>query len=196
MRPVSLRFPAFNGQLLVKPRSITLLLVYSGQIVLFIGLVLSAVEPWDYLRDNWLDIPRFLGAGLVVAAFITTIPLAVASFTNRRAYAAAFVIGFFIISHAAGNILTACEENGELRRDVPAEAQCEPLTGDAAKWFSLVAMFAVPMHVSDMIFGVEDEEGDSDRVAELPSIVPIGWYLLLTAGPGYALWWRYRRISA
>ncbi|MDP7084502.1 MAG: ABC transporter permease subunit [Dehalococcoidia bacterium] len=176
--------------------SITLLLVYSGQIVLFIGLVLSAVEPWDYLRDNWLDIPRFLGAGLVVAAFITTIPLAVASFTNRRAYAAAFVIGFFIISHAAGNILTACEENGELRRDVPAEAQCEPLTGDAAKWFSLVAMFAVPMHVSDMIFGVEDEEGDSDRVAELPSIVPIGWYLLLTAGPGYALWWRYRRISA
>jgi hypothetical protein len=92
--------------------------------------------------------------------------------------------------------LTACEENGELRRDVPAEAQCEPLTGDAAACVRLVAMFAVPLHVSDMLVGVEDEEGDSDRVAELPSIVPIGWYLLLPAGPGYAPRWRYRRISA
>jgi hypothetical protein len=176
--------------------SITLLLVYSGQIVLFVGLILSAADPLDYLRDNWLDIPRFLGAGLVVAAFITTIPLAVASFTNRRAYAAAFVIGVFIISLAAGNILTACEENGELRRDVTAEMRCEPLTGDSAKWFGLVDMFAVPMHVSDMIFGVENEEADLDWVADLPDIVPIGWYMLLTAGPAFALWWRYRRLSA
>ncbi len=153
----------------------------------------------DYLRDNWLDIPRFLGAGLVVAAFITTVPLAVASFTNRRAYAAAFVIGLFIISAAAAGIMTGCEEHGDgrdSRQDRAAAERCEPLTGDAAKWFGLVNMFTVPMHVNDMIFGVEDEEEDSNRVGELPNIVPIGWYLLLTAGPAFALWWRYWRISA
>jgi hypothetical protein len=57
-------------------------------------------------------------------------------------------------------------------------------------------MFTVPMHVNDMIFGVESEDQDSNRVADLPNIVPIGWYLLLTAGPGFALWWRYWRTSA
>jgi ABC-2 type transport system permease protein len=179
--------------------SITLLLVYSGQIVLLVGLILSAADPLDYLRDNWLDIPRIIGAGLVAAAFTATLPLAVAAFTNRRAYAAAFVIGVFIISSAAAGIMTGCEENGgngEPRQDGAAEAECEPLTGDAAKWFGLVNMFAVPIHVNDMIFDVENEDQDSSRVAELPNIIPIGWYLLLTAGPAFALWWRYRRLSA
>ena len=33
--------------------AITLLLVYSGQIVLLAGLILSASDPVDYIRDNW-----------------------------------------------------------------------------------------------------------------------------------------------
>ena len=37
--------------------------------------------------------------------FITTLPLTVAAFTNRRAIASAFVIGLFVISAAAGGIL-------------------------------------------------------------------------------------------
>ena len=40
--------------------SIILALVYSGQIVLLIGLVLAANDPIDYLRVNWLDVPRVL----------------------------------------------------------------------------------------------------------------------------------------
>lgn len=179
--------------------AITLLLVYSGQVVLLVGLTLSASEPLDYLRDNWLDIPRFLGAGLLVAAFITTVPLAVAAFTNRRAYAAAFVIGFFIISAASAGIMTECNEHGGRRdsgQDRASAERCEPLTGDAAKWFGLVNMFAVPMHVNDMIFGEVNEDRDSAVVAELPNIIPIGWYVLLTGGPAFALWWRYRRLSA
>ena len=84
--------------------TIILLLVYSGQIVLLAGLILSAADPWDYIRDNWLDIPRLLAAGLLVAIFITTLPLAVSAFTDRRAYAAAIVIGLFIISTAAAGI--------------------------------------------------------------------------------------------
>ena len=52
-------------------------LAYSGQIVLQLGLVLSAADPVDYFRDNWLDIPRFLAAGVLVAAFISVVPIAV-----------------------------------------------------------------------------------------------------------------------
>ena len=89
--------------------SITLAIVYFGQVVLFVGLTLAASEPLHYLRDQWLDIPRFLGAGLVVALFTTTIPMAIAAFTNRRAYAAAIVIGIFLISNGVAHALTQPE---------------------------------------------------------------------------------------
>ncbi len=175
--------------------SITLLLVYSGQVVLFAGFLLSAAAPLDYLRDHWLDVPRFLGAGIVVALFTTTLPLAASAFTLRRAYAAAFVIGVFIISAAAGGILTSCEDEDHELLDTPGE--CEPLTGEAAKWFGLLDMGKVPIHVSDMIFAVGDKDsGLSREVAKLPDIVPIGWYLLLTGGLALILLWRYRRIAA
>ena len=175
--------------------SITLLLVYSGQVILFAGLVLSAEAPFDYLRDNWLDVPRFLGAGIVVAIFTSTLPLAVSAFTVRRAYAAAFVIGFFIISAAAGGILTECEDEEHRPGAREVAGPCEPLTGDAAKWFGLVNMFTVPIHVSDMIFADENGSGPTKFVKELPNIVPITWYLVVTGGLGFLLWWRYRRIA-
>ena len=95
--------------------TVTIALVYSGQLVLWIGLVLSASDPAEYLRQNWLDIPRILGAGLVVAVFLATVPLAVAAFTERRAYAAAFVIGLFIISATISGALTACTEFRQVR---------------------------------------------------------------------------------
>jgi hypothetical protein len=165
--------------------------------VLLVGLVLSAAEPFDYLRENWLDVPRFLGAGVVVAVFTTTLPLAVSGFTTRRAYAAAFVIGLFIISAAVGGIMTDCEEHEHgPPGGGPGTEDCEPLTGEAAKWVGLVDIGRVPTHVSDMIFAVENGSQLSKQVAKLPDIVPIGWYLLLAAGPGFLLWRRYRRIEA
>ena len=172
--------------------SITLLLVYSGQAVLLASLILSADEPLDYLKDNWKDIPRILAAGLLVAIFITTLPLAISAFTNRRAIAAAVVIGLFIISSAAAGILTECDEGHNDDRF----GNCEPLTGDSAKWCSLVDIGRVPTNVNNMIFDVE-EEGERSRItAELPRFVPIAWYVLLSGGLATVLWWRYRKLSA
>ena len=108
--------------------TVTIALVYSGQLVLLAGLVLSASDPAEYLRENWLDIPRILGAGLAVALFLTTIPLAVAAFTDRRAYAAVFVIGLFIISSIVAGVLTessTCTTTGGV-------TECEWATGEAA----------------------------------------------------------------
>ena len=258
--------------------SITLAIVYLGQVVLLVGLTLAAAEPLDYLRNHWLDIPRFLGAGLVVALFTTTLPMAVSAFTTRRAYATAFVIGLLIISTVVAGALTentlptaTASNNGPVcngsdvkliggpdgmtsyawsgpsgftsatqnatvspavagtytlnvteshgcwstetttvslcEQDITespepgggAAVQCEPVAGDAAKWFALVAIGAAPIYVNDLIFAEENESEDVDELAklvrELPIGVLIGWYLLLTVGPGFALWWRYRRIG-
>ena len=177
--------------------TVTLALVYLGQVVLLIGLTLAAAEPLDYLRDNWLDVPRFLLAGLVVAVFTTTIPLAVSAFTTRRAYAAAFVIGFFLISIPVTGILTLCgNDDSESQRRVQEglDEPCTPATGEAAKWFALLNVGDVPIHVNDLIFPERNTSEFAKLVEELPHVVPVAWYLLLTMGPGYILWWRYRRI--
>ncbi|MCZ6535227.1 MAG: hypothetical protein O6914_04545 [Chloroflexi bacterium] len=176
--------------------SVTLAFVYLGQVLLFTGFILAAEEPLDYLRDNWLDVPRFLLAGLVVALFTTTIPMAVSAFTTRRAYAATFVIALFIISLPVAGILALCDDEGGERRagaEIDSE-QCERATGDAAKWFALINLGRVPIHVNDLIFPEENTGQFATVVRELPSIVPVTWYLLLTVGPGLALWLRYRRL--
>lgn len=171
--------------------AITLLLVYSGQMVLLAGLILSASDPVEYLKDNWLDIPRILAAGFLLAAFITTLPLAVSAFTDRRALAAAFVIGIFVISTAASGILTGCDEGSGNRGD----AECEPITGDAGKWLSMVDISRAPTYVNNKIFDVDSGDPRDRSNADLPPIVPVVWYILLTGGLGTALWLRYRRFS-
>jgi ABC-2 type transport system permease protein len=175
--------------------SVMLALVLFGQIILFLGLTLAAEEPLEYIPDNWLDIPRFFVAGIVVALFATTIPLAVSTFTIRRTYAAAIVIALFLVSLPVAAILSLCDESEAQSSALGATQQrCEPATGDAAKWFALLSFPEVPMHVSDIVFDDESDSDFAELVRELPTVIPIGWFLILTIGPGFVLWWQYRRM--
>jgi ABC-2 type transport system permease protein len=201
---------------------VTLSIVYAGQIILLVGLILAAPDPLEYIRENWLIVPRFLLAGLVIAAFTTTLPMAVSAFTTRRAYAAAFVIGLYLISAPVGGILTECQEHGNdeeagVRIELGGggqseggqgagqeasraaangeEVECKRLAGDAAKWYALVDLGQVPAHVNDLIF---EEKNDSEAVqlaSDLPYAIPVAWYLFLTLGSGAVLWWRYSRLA-
>ena len=175
---------------------VSVVFIYAGQIVLQVGLILGAPEPLEYLKDNWLDIPRFLAAGIVIAIITTTIPLAVASFTTRRAYASVFVIGLFILSSVVAEILVECpDEHGPNRQRVLTE-QCEPLTGDFARYAGLIAVGRTPIHVSDMIFDKDNDSQLSSEVAKLNDGIPILWYLILIAAPGVILLQRYRSLSS
>ena len=156
--------------------SITLIIVYLPQLLLFVGLSLSAPDVWDYLQSNWLNIPRFLASGLIVAAFTTTLPLSVAAFTTRRAYAAAFVVGLFIVSSATGNALV------------------EEIGGASAKWYALIDITSVPIFINDMIFNKTDSSELIDELKRLPNLVVYAWYLVLTVGPASLLWWRYQNL--
>jgi ABC-2 type transport system permease protein len=178
--------------------TVIFLLAISGQLLLQIALILSAASPVDYLRDNWLDTPRFLAGGVLIAAYITVIPMAVAAFTTRRAYASAFVIGLFMITYIMSNGLTfeECQTRVTTRNgEVVTDHNCEAVTGEAAKWFALISFRDIPLRMSDMIFDRISEEPSALAAAELNDMIPIGMYVLFTIGPVGLMWWQYRRTK-
>jgi ABC-2 type transport system permease protein len=146
------------------------------QVVLLAGLVLGASDPAEYLVDNWLDIPRFLLAGAALAAYVATLAALVASFTTRRAYATAFVVGLFVVSAAViGGATDALE----------------PETG---RWLALLSVRDVPLYVNDLVFGGEQSAG-VPAAEDLPAAVPVVWYLLVVGVAAFVTLRRYRRLS-
>ncbi|MBM3933863.1 MAG: ABC transporter permease [SAR202 cluster bacterium] len=174
--------------------AVMLFFVYIGQIIMFAGTLLASGDQWQYIKDYWLDVPKFMVAGLAIAAFYTTLSLAISSFTVRRAYASAFIVGVFIMGAASSGILTGCDESSF---DVPegTPVNCVPITGENGKWFALLDVARAPTHISNMVFDYEDESLTGIYVQDLPSAAPIGWYLLMVVVPGFILVRRYQRIS-
>lgn len=147
------------------------------QIILFLGLAMGDPKPVDYLARHWLDIPRFLAAGLAMAAYATTLALLIASFTTRRAYASVFMVGLFVTT-APFTIGLAMEFGGK-----------------AGQWMSMFNLTNIPVHVNDLIFGEISEVTSEAPARLLPAWVLVGWYFAWTLVPGAVLWWRYRRLT-
>jgi len=147
------------------------------QIILFLGLSMGDPKPLEYLTLHWLDIPRFLLAGLAMAAYATTLSLLVASFTSRRAYASVFLVGLFMIT-APFTIGLAMETEGR-----------------PGQWISMFNLTNIPVHVNDVIFGEVSEITSEAPARLLPAWVRVGWYFLWTVVPGFFLWSRYRRLT-
>ena len=153
---------------------VSLVFIYAGQVVLLAGLVMGSEEPLDYLRENWMHIPRFLAAGLAIAAVTTTIPLAAASLTTRRAYASLAVIALFIVSTAVWAILA------------------ESASAEVGRWAKLIDFGGIPIQVSDLIFDVYDTSGEEGM--RLPAAVSVIWFAVVVAVPAAILWGRYRKL--
>ncbi len=179
---------------------VVLALVYSGQVILLAGYLLTVDGPGEWLRENWLDIPRFLGAGVLLALFVTAIPMAAAAVISRRAYVAVFVIALFLASGFTTDGLAGSEncETVQTRGENGQETSrrvCESVLGDAAPYVSLFNMFQVPLNLNDMIFGEDPGSPSGQAAAELNNVFPIGAYVVFTALPCLFLWRRYRRLA-
>lgn len=147
------------------------------QLILLAGLAAGATDPGAYLREHWLDIPRFLLAGVALALYITTLALLTASFTTRRALASVFLVGLFIIT-------------------TPFTAgAAQEIDGPAGQWISMFNLTNIPVHVNDVIFGEASELTEDAPARELGSAVLIAWYFVWTLVPGGILWARYRRMT-
>lgn len=148
------------------------------QFILLMGLAGGDPTPMTYLRNHWLDIPRFLIAGFAMAVYLTTIALLTASFTTRRAYAAVFLVGLFAISTPF--TLGASQE----------------IDGNAGAWVSMFSLTNIPLHVSDIMFGEPSELTEEAPAKRLGDTVLALWYVGWTSVMAFSLWWRYRRLSA
>lgn len=146
------------------------------QFILWFGLTMGAPSSGAYLRENWLDIPRLLASGVAMAAYTTTLALLTASFTTRRAYAAVFLVGLFVITTPFTTGL-AMEVGGTVGR-----------------WISMFNLTNIPVHVNDIIFGEVSEITSEAPAGELAAWILVGWYLLWTVGPAAVLLERYRRL--
>ena len=205
--------------------AVSLVFIYAGQVVLLTGLAMGSQEPLEYLRENWAHVPRFLLAGLAIAAVTTTIPLAAASLTTRRAYASLAVIGLFVVttvvvaalseincesspgegqnatqrladseSTSGTNLVVTLGNDGQLGLD-SAGMVCEPELGIVGRWARLLDFGGIPLQVSDLIFGVYDEEltPETDFIP-LPPPAVVLWWIVVVSVPAAILWSRYRRL--
>jgi ABC-2 type transport system permease protein len=147
------------------------------QLILFLGLSMGAPDPLLYLQQHWLDVPRFLLAGLAMAAYVTTLALLTASFTTRRAYAAVFLVGLFVITTPF------------------TVGVAEEIDGVVGQWISMFSLTNIPLHVNDVIFGTTSELTEDAPARNLPAAVRVGWFFAWTLLPGALLWWRYRKLT-
>ena len=161
--------------------TVMVLVAWFPQIILLFGLTLSNPTPVDYLLENWLDLPRLLAAGMALAAYTTSLAMLTASFTTRRAYAAVFLVGLFVITTPFTVGLAA-----ELAEEVDSTA---------GQWVSMFNLTNIPVHVNDVIFG---DVSSITRVAPASDFSPsvlVGWYFLWTLIPAGILWMRYRKLT-
>ena len=157
--------------------SVMLVAAWLPQVILFLGLSMGDPLPIEYLRKNWLDVPRFLLAGAAMAAYATTLALLTASFTNRRAYASVFLVGLFIIT-------------------TPFTAGvAQEIDGALGQWISMFSLTNIPVHVNDVIFGEPSEITEDAPAGKLAPSILVGWYFLWTLLPAAVLWSRYRRLT-
>ena len=147
------------------------------QLILFLGLSMGDPKPILYLRNHWVDIPRFLASGLALATYGTTLSMLVASFTTRRAYASVFLVGLFVIT--APFTIGLAQELG----------------GVVGQWVSMFNLTWIPVHVNDIIFGEPSEFTEDAPARKFAPWVLMSWYVAWTLVPGFVLWWRYRRMT-
>ena len=147
------------------------------QTILFLGRSMSDPQPLQYLSLHWLDIPRFLAAGLAMAVYTTTLSLLAASFTTRRSYASVFLVGLFVIT-APFTVVLADE-----------------IGGVVGTWISMFNLTNIPVHVNDVVFGEISEITEETPFRLQPAWVKVGWYFLCTTIMSSALWARYRKLT-
>lgn len=139
-------------------------------LLMLIGYTLADVgpsSPWETVQI----LGRILLAAAVVTGWYTTLALALASLTDRRAFAAASIILTLLVS---SSVVSALVRGGGL-----------------TPWLRLLDLFTLPFEVVRRVYGTRGEQ----ELADLSSLPLVGAAVLYTALFVGVLAARYRRLE-
>lgn len=138
-------------------------------LLLLIGFSLADAGP-DGVDGTVGTFLRIIAAAAVVTAWYTSLSLAVASLTDRRAFASAGIILTVLVSSAVSNVL-----------------------GESAGTTNLYLfdLFGLPFELVRRVYGERAVDGPGELATATLAIAALGWVLLFTT----VLVVRYRRLA-
>lgn len=108
-RPIERDDYAFSKYLALVTGMLALTLI--PQLLMFTGNASAADDSFDYLKDNWQDLPAIAASAALLSALVAAIGLAIASQTSNRAYSTIGVLAAFLLTSAiAASVFEASED--------------------------------------------------------------------------------------
>jgi ABC-2 type transport system permease protein len=152
-----------------------ILLLGVPQLIIYIGAVFTRTDGW---HGAWLelgDLAPGLGTTLLRALVLASLSLLIASLTGRRAFAAAFIVGVFLVTSPIVGILSV-------------------LGNETIQHLAFMAnpMFLM-MGLEQWMYGAENGEGMP--IGNFGPAYAVGAAVLL-AGSVWLLLLRYRKVAA
>jgi len=141
-------------------------------LLLFAGNALLADAAGVYVRDHLGDLWHIVLSGGLLAVYYSAVAAAIASFTDRRAYATGAFLGLMLVSGVVANVLTRVMR----------------MAGH--EWFALLDLVYLPLRPVYALFGDPSAlhpRLDNDGVPFVATLGVILVSLTLTA-------WRYQRV--
>lgn len=147
------------------------------QIIMFTGNLSAADNAFDYLEDNWQDIPAILVAASLISCLSAGIGLSIASQTPRRAYSTVGILAAFVL---VSGIVAAIFSSAD---------------GDSIGWILLLSPFHIAEGTTFWVFGADPDPGSQVNDADLPGIAYVISLLSFSFLTLALLLQRYRRLS-
>lgn len=101
-------------------------------LVYFAGIMVFDEHPLGYLQDNWVELPRIVASGLLLAVYYGVVGLAVSSLTGRRAFAIGGYLLVLIVPTIIAGLLSEAAGGDDGGSDLPLLLQLSVLPINAA----------------------------------------------------------------
>ncbi len=141
--------------------SALLALTFLPVLLLFLGNVFFADSALDAFKDDAAQLPRMLGAALLVAVFFASVGLAISALTGRRAYA----VGTFVGAAVGSGVLSA------VATDVLGWE----------RWGPALNLVAVPVRLGRELFPVDPNAFPGDELFVPTPQLAIAWAVVVGA---------------
>jgi ABC-2 type transport system permease protein len=153
------------------------LVCFVPQALLLIGNGVAASDLLAYMRDNWDQVPPVVAGCILVASFMGSVALCVASQTPRRALSTGAVLAFFVILDSLGRVLV------------------ETTSGDAQKYSVLLSPLDVLNGAVEWIFSAAPEADSAVAKSGLSGELLFLAAIVYTAAALTLLFRRFQRLS-